>query len=89
MYYLSDINGYIGDFGNTETLNRFRELSKELKLKELKTFINQGFHIKPKQLLKELNTINFNFSYLNDVAEQIKPAIKSSKEIVILTTDIN
>lgn len=89
MYYLADINGYVGDFGNMETTNRFKELSKTLKLKELKTFLDRGFHVKPKTLLKELNTVNFNFSELGDIAEDIKPIIKNSKEIIIFTTDIS
>ena len=88
MLYLADINGYKGDFGNIEIVNRFRELSKELRLKELKTFLDLGFHIKPNQLVKELDGINFGFSYLDDIVEYIKPIIKSSKEIVILTADI-
>lgn len=89
MYYLVDINNYVGDFGNTETVNRFKELSNTLELKELKTFLDQGFHTKPKTLLKEINGVDFGFTELNEIAEEIKPVIKSAKEIVILTTDID
>uniref|UniRef100_A0A6M3LDV4 Uncharacterized protein n=1 Tax=viral metagenome TaxID=1070528 RepID=A0A6M3LDV4_9ZZZZ len=89
MYYLADVNGYIGDFGNMETVNRFQELAKQLKMKELQNFLDLGFHISPKKLLKELNTVNFGFSELAEIAEDIKPTIENSKEIIILTTDIN
>jgi len=89
VYYLADVNGYIGDFGNMETVNRFQELAKQLKMKELRNFLDLGFHISPKKLLKELNAVNFGFSELADIVEDIKPAIDKSKEIIILTIDID
>ena len=89
MYYLADTEGYIGDYGNTEILNRIKEISNSLNLKEQKVFINQGFHIKSKTLVKELESVNFNFTELADIMQDIIVTIKKAKEIVILTTNID
>ena len=86
MLYLADVNGYVGDFGNIETVNRLQELQRQLKLKELKDFLDIGFHTEPSQLLEELNQVDFGFTELAELVEDIKPLIKQSKEILILTT---
>jgi len=90
MYYLADVNGYVGDFGNIEMVNLLRGVALNLDLKEATTFFDQGFTTKPESLLRELKGVDFGFTILNDVVvEDILPALEKSSEIFILTTDID
>ena len=90
MYYLADINGYVGDFGNIEMGNLLRGVALNLDLKEATTFFDQGFTTKLESLLRELKGVDFGFTILNDVVlGDIIPALEKSSEIFILTTDID
>ena len=90
MYYLADVNGYVGDFGNIEMVNLLRGVALNLDLKEATTFFDQGFTTKLESLLRELKGVDFGFTILNDVVlGDIIPALEKSSEIFILTTDID
>jgi len=88
MYYLADVDGYIGDFGSMETVNAFRDIAKKLDLKELTTLFTQGFSIKKRDLVADFKSIDYNFTELEGIADQILLSIGKGKEIIILSNNV-
>ena len=85
MVYISDGRQHVGEFGSLETIEFFYGVAKRLKLRQLQSFIDNGFTIDITAVVDELASVEWpTVDGHNEVASEVIKALLKCSDIAIL-----
>jgi len=85
MYYIYDENGFKGDFASLFTVTEFESIAKEHELPALQQFLDDGFSLDIKAVIRDLSTLDFRFAELDDVKSDLISVLESCSGMIILS----
>jgi len=85
MYYIYDEFGFKGDFGSLLTVVEFDTVAKDFELDALQQFLDDGYSLDIEGVKRDLSTLDFRFSELEDVKGNLLTIMDDCKGMIILS----